>query len=130
MTDQTSNPSKGLLLSSDLIFISKVTGTASMLKGMIRVVANETAVMETLKSSDGPFHCLLIDLETHTTPLENLIQQVKSLENPPTVIAFGPHVYVARLQNARDAGCDQVMPRSRFSSSLPELLQKFLIEDK
>src|SRR5258708_25685616 len=41
------------------------------------------------------------------------------------VIAFGSHVATSRLQAARDAGCTEVMPRSRFSADLPELLTQY-----
>jgi hypothetical protein len=40
-----------------------------------------------------------------------------------SVLAFGSHVDAARLQQARDAGCAEVMPRSRLSNELPALLQ-------
>jgi hypothetical protein len=40
-------------------------------------------------------------------------------------VAFGSHVQTERLQAARDAGCTNVLPRSRFSASLPELLQQY-----
>ena len=33
-------------------------------------------------------------------------------ENRPLVLGFGPHVQVALLKAAREAGCDQVVPRS------------------
>jgi hypothetical protein len=40
----------------------------------------------------------------------------------PVVIAFGAHVQADRLRSAREAGCDEVMPRSKFSATLPEIL--------
>ena len=38
------------------------------------------------------------------------------------VVAFGSHVDRATLDAARDAGCAEVLPRSRFFASIPELL--------
>jgi hypothetical protein len=38
------------------------------------------------------------------------------------VVAFGSHVDRATLDAARAAGCAEVVPRSRFFSSIPELL--------
>jgi hypothetical protein len=46
--------------------------------------------------------------------------------NRPTVIAFGPHVQTARLDEAREAGCDDVFPRSKFSASLTHILTQAL----
>ena len=38
------------------------------------------------------------------------------------IIAFGPHVDDAALEAARDAGIDEVIPRSKFFRQLNELL--------
>lgn len=38
------------------------------------------------------------------------------------VIAFGPHVDVAAAERARRAGADEVLPRGRFVTALPELI--------
>ena len=38
------------------------------------------------------------------------------------VVAFGSHVERDTLEAARAAGCGQVLPRSRFFASLPQLL--------
>jgi len=43
----------------------------------------------------------------------------------PTV-AYGSHVDKARLDAARAAGCDEVLPRSKFSAELPDLLRRYL----
>ena len=47
-----------------------------------------------------------------------------NLQPRPIVIGFGSHVDVERLELARAAGFDQVLPRSKFSASLPELLRQ------
>ena len=39
------------------------------------------------------------------------------------VVAFGSHVDRATLDAARAAGCEEVLPRSRFFASLPQLLR-------
>ena len=46
-------------------------------------------------------------------------------EAVPTV-AYGSHVDKDRLDAARAAGCDEVLPRSRFSSELPAWLRRYL----
>jgi hypothetical protein len=40
-------------------------------------------------------------------------------------VAFGSHVDVQALEDARLAGCDPVMPRSRFTNELPELIRRY-----
>ncbi|HEX7167105.1 MAG TPA: hypothetical protein VF230_09000 [Acidimicrobiales bacterium] len=39
------------------------------------------------------------------------------------VVAYGSHVDTATLDAARAAGCDEVLPRSRFFASLPTVLR-------
>ncbi len=41
-----------------------------------------------------------------------------------TFVAFGSHVDREALDAAASAGCDRVMPRSKFSSELPELMRE------
>ena len=38
----------------------------------------------------------------------------------------GSHVDKVRLNQARAAGCDEVLPRSKFSAELPDLLLRYL----
>lgn len=45
------------------------------------------------------------------------------------LIAFGPHVDETRLQQARDAGCQQVLPRGQFLRSVAAILNSPLAGD-
>ncbi len=40
-------------------------------------------------------------------------------------VAFGSHVDAEALAAARAAGCDPVLPRSRFSAELPDLIRRY-----
>ena len=111
-----------LLVSRDLFFISKVTGTASSLGIEMRVAAEAQAAAQL--ASVGAFQCIFIDLADEGLDVSEFFASLKG-RLPAPVIAFGSHVATARLQEAREAGCTDVMPRSRFSASLPELLQKY-----
>ena len=126
------SPPRALLISRDLFFISKVTGTASSL-GIEMQVAGEAHGAAQLADTET-FQCIFIDLADDGLDVSEFFaglkpgQPVSGLREsslPTPVIAFGSHVATARLQQARDAGCTDVMPRSRFSASLPELLQKY-----
>src|SRR4051794_27177287 len=118
---------RALLISRDLFFISKVTGTASAL-GIEMQVAGEAQAAAQLANSEF-FACIFIDLADEGLDVAEFFAGLKLdrpvSSQPVPVVAFGSHVATARLQAARDAGCTDVMPRSRFSSSLPELLQKY-----
>jgi CheY-like chemotaxis protein len=111
-----------LLISRDLFFVSKVTGTASSLGVRIQVAAEAQAAAQLVSTEN--FQCIFIDLADQGLDVSAFFASLKPGLSVP-VIAFGSHVATARLQAARDAGCTEVMPRSRFSSSLPELLQRY-----
>jgi CheY-like chemotaxis protein len=115
-------PAATLLISRDLFFTSKVTGTAQALGARVDVVADADSAAERLAA--GEFRCVFIDLADEEFDVAGFFAKLHRDSRPP-VIAFGSHVATARLQAARDAGCDEVMPRSRFSTSLPELLKKY-----
>lgn len=42
-----------------------------------------------------------------------------------TFLAFGSHVDTGALAAAAAAGCDPVMPRSKFSAELPALIERY-----
>ncbi len=111
-----------LLISRDLFFTSKVTGTASALGIDMDVIGDAPTAAAQVRARD--YRCIFVDLADAGLDLGAFFAVLKQDSHPP-VIAFGSHVATARLQAAREAGCDEVMPRSRFSSSLPDLLQKY-----
>ena len=45
---------------------------------------------------------------------------------PPRVVAYGSHVDVETLRKAREAGCDPVLPRSKFVEELPKELPAWM----
>src|SRR5262245_65794115 len=117
-----SNPTTrgtGLLVSGDLIFSTKIVGTACALGISMQVVGSPVAAVEQIRSSlpRGVF----IDLSLNSITPENLTAIVGAAGGA-NVVAYGSHVDTARLQQAREAGCTEVLPRSKLSSDLPALL--------
>ena len=119
--------SPGLLLSADLMFTSKICGTADSLG--LRIEVLDDACEATPRLADTDYACLLIDLTVPGLDISNLIAGLPA-EKRPWVIAFGPHVQTARLEAARTAGCDEVLPRSRFSAELPQLLAQVIAANR
>jgi CheY-like chemotaxis protein len=115
-------PSPALLVSRDLFFTSKVTGTAEMLGIAMCVVGDAQAAVEHIAAES--YACVFVDLADPGLDVAGFFARLPADRRPP-VVAFGSHVATARLQAARDAGCDDVLPRSRFSASLPELLKAY-----
>jgi len=116
-----------LLISRDLFFASKITGTAAALGFRVVVDGNVTEVLA--KAAASSYRCLILDLTTPDLRVSDVLAALPAA-NRPTVIAFGPHVQTARLNEAREAGCDDVFPRSKFSASLPDILTRTLRIEK
>lgn len=69
---------------------------------------------------------VLIDLNNDAVPWERWIPIIKS--SPATrripVLAFGSHVEVDTLKRASAVGADEVVSRGRFTSAMPDLIEK------
>ena len=114
----------GLLLSRDLIFTSKVTGTARELGHRV-LVAGNTALASAMIAQWRP--CVVfVDLAAGDLVSVPALMAFKAQAGPATpFVAFGSHVDTEALAAARAAGCDPVLPRSRFTAELPELIRHY-----
>ena len=113
-----------ILLSDDLIFTSRVTGTARDL-GLPVAAARTPAALLDLAARQPPT-CVIVDLAHAGLDLAALIAGLDQLPHRPRIVAYGSHVDTASLRAARDAGCDVVLPRSKFVEDLPAALPEWL----
>jgi hypothetical protein len=115
----------GLLLSRDLIFTSKITGTARAL-GACVLVAGDPGLASAMIDQWRPV-VVFADLTSGALVAPPVLMDLRRQAHPSTVfVAFGPHVDTLALATARAAGCDEVMPRSTFSHQLPALIRRYL----
>jgi CheY-like chemotaxis protein len=126
MTQPSEKPAPaGLLLSDDLIFTSRITGTARALGLELRQARSPEALLELARQAPPPG--VLIDLGYPGLALEDLIARLaQACPIMPRIIAYGSHVDIASLKAARAAGCDPVLPRSKFVEDLAKELPKWL----
>ena len=113
---------------ADLIFATKIQSTCDALGLTARPARNEAMLQKRLdRVNDGKPNdavaAVLIDLDKGEDALP-LITQCKQHATPPRVIAWGPHVLVDLLRQAKQAGADEVMTRGNFTANLPVLLQQ------
>jgi CheY-like chemotaxis protein len=113
-----------ILLSDDLMFMSRITGTARDLGVQVTVARTPPAVAE-LAEKQTPT-CVIVDIATAGRHLTELVAALTRLSPPPRIVAYGSHVDAASLQSARTAGCDPVLPRSKFVEVLPAELPGWL----
>lgn len=118
----------GLLLSDDLIFASRITGTARAL-GLTMKPASSVAALQALVLAQAP-GAVIVDLANPGLSIAELISWLSAnTPRKPRVIAYGSHVDTATLRQAREAGCDLVLPRSKFVEDLPTQLPTWLIPE-
>src|SRR5271154_4745900 len=93
-----------LALVDDLFFQAKILETAKQLGIAVRTSTTSDALLAEI-AKDAP-KLVIVDLNAPGVPL----------------IAFLSHVQTELAQQARTAGCTQVMPRSQFTRELATIL--------
>lgn len=124
MTSDTDQPKtrRGLLLTANLLFASMVTGTASALGQEVAVAGDVAEAVELCLARPSAY--VIIDLGLSEIEIKTAVARLREAAGAVPMIAFGSHVDKARLDEARGAGCVEVLPRSKFSSELPALLRR------
>jgi DNA-binding NarL/FixJ family response regulator len=115
----------GLVLSDDLIFSSRILGTGSAHGLNLRTAKNAAALVELARKYQP--RGVFIDLHNPGLVLPDLLLALGEVcPGRPRLIAYGSHVDAPTLRAARLAGCDVVLPRSKFVEELPEQLPAWL----
>ncbi len=112
-TDETRLPTV-VFLSCDLIFASRVQGAAEN-AGLEFVLSG--------KMPDDAQHArfVVLDLATMSKLSAGLKEKCNEACPDAQLIAYGPHVQVTKLDEARSAGIETVMTRGQFNHALPTL---------
>lgn len=111
---------RALLLTKDLFFGSKVSGTAAALGGTVDLAFSQPAAVGRL--AGDTYSIVIVDLQAPGLEISELCRAAGKVP----VIAFGPHVLTEAFTAAAAAGCREVLPHSRFSAQLPQLLREWL----
>jgi DNA-binding NarL/FixJ family response regulator len=109
-----------LLLSDDLMDASKTIGHARALGLPIVQCRSATAAIGQIESQE--IACCIVDLHLPGLNLDELIAAISRLPRKARLIAYGSHVDAQRLSAARKAGCDEVMPRSKYFEDLGQII--------
>jgi DNA-binding NarL/FixJ family response regulator len=111
---------KVVLLSSDLMFSSRVGGAAKQLNLEMVLAANAASVPDKITAN---CRLVLVDLSLDNLNLPAVVRAVKTAAPQAKVVAFGAHVDRAALADAGEAGCNLVLTRNQFNQQYAELLQ-------
>jgi DNA-binding NarL/FixJ family response regulator len=108
---------KAVLLSGDLMVVSRISGAAAQTGAVVRAANNASQAIEACESEAAEL--LVIDLATPAVDLTALGGQLRASRCPSMrIVAFGPHVHEDKLAAAREAGCDLVVSRGQFFSQV------------
>ena len=109
------------VLCCDLFFASQIEGTARDYSVPCEVAASLEKLFALIET--GTIRRVIIDLEFPGLDPRDLMSRMPT-ESRPFILGFGPHVKTEQLANARAAGFDSAIARSRFSSDLAAILQR------
>lgn len=114
---------KTVLVSRDLMFISRVKEVASARGGSVCVAKSDEALRVAFESSqEHQRGLLLVDLERLPCTQEALAEVLGSLNKECwRCIGFYAHVHKETAVSAGALGLAEVMPRSKFVQLLPQL---------
>jgi DNA-binding NarL/FixJ family response regulator len=109
----------------DLFFQMKLAETAKHLGLEVKVASNADSLLQLI---DPPPKLVIVDLNARSQPLAAM-QQVRNAQPQLRVIAFLSHVQTGLAEEAKAAGFDEIMPRSKFSMNLPEILASIVAKN-
>ncbi len=114
-----------LLICDDMLFSSRITGTAGGLGIPIQTCKTSASAIECLK--DASASCVIVDLSNPGLQIVDFVATLREASDTlPFIVAFGSHVDTEILRTARAAGCDIVWPRSKFADELQAALPMWI----
>jgi DNA-binding response OmpR family regulator len=110
-----------LALVDDLFFQAKLFETAKQLGVEMKSFATGEALLEELDMRQPKL--IIVDLNAGHAPLE-MVASLRAGDAEIPIIAFFSHVQTDLGIRARDAGCTEVMPRSKFTKNLAAIFSR------
>ena len=107
----------------DMFFAAKIRGAGEAVGVNVRTARTTEKFFEKLKELNPAI--IIVDLHSENCDPFAIAQKLKddgSLNDVP-LIGFFSHVHTELMERAIAVGYDKVMPRSAFSSKLPEILK-------
>ncbi len=105
-------------LMDDIFFQMKVAETAKHLGIEFKVATTTDALLGLLNPRP---QLVIVDLNARSQPIDAIVK-LRAAAADLRVVAFLSHVQRELAQQAQDAGCNEVMPRSSFTQNLAAIL--------
>jgi len=116
-----------LALVDDLFFQAKIVETARHLVVDLRICTTPDALLAEISKATPKL--VVVDLNSRNQPLE-AIQRMRATVPDVPLVGFLSHVQTELAEQARAAGCREVMPRSKFTNDLATILARGKSESK
>ena len=112
-----------LAVVSDLFFSVKITEAAKRTGLDLEFVKDPGQLLEKAKSKPS---LIIFDLNFEAVNPVDLISKLKATPDTKgiSLIGYLSHVQVDLKQQAQDAGCDMVLPRSSFSQNMSQIFKR------
>lgn len=104
-----------LAMLDDLFFQSKIIETARHVGVDLKICTTPDALAAEISKATP--NLVVVDLNAHNQPLD-AVQRMQSLAPGVRLVGFLSHVQTDLAEQARAAGCSEVMPRSKFTQDL------------
>ncbi len=111
---------KVVAMVDDIFFMAKMKETAKHAGVELETVRTAEALADAARTDTTSL--LIVDLNARGSI--EAIEKLRAAGNTLPVIAYLSHVQVELAERARSAGCTEVIPRSRFTSQLMEILSR------
>jgi len=120
------NQTRVVAVVDDMFFASKIRQAAKQAGVSLEIAKNKGGLFDTL--TDSTPRLIVIDLNSKKLKPLELVRDIKSSDELKIVPILGylPHVEELLKEEAISAGCDIVMPRSRFSNELTSILKNYV----
>lgn len=113
------SPNRLLLVTADLFFSAKISGTATELGWTVRSLSSAAALPPAEELAET--RAILVDLEL---PTLNIAEFAELTAAPgPRLVGYAPHVKKHLFEQAAQAGFDESLSRGALAASLVERLQ-------
>ncbi len=113
-----------LVVIDDLIFETKIRSTAQAVGACVMLIKPDSDIGKYLLEHRPTL--LIVDLGSTRERGLSAVTAARCHRHVPRILAFLPHVDTHLAEQAVRDGAHEVMPRSRFSKELPNILAECL----
>lgn len=103
------------------LVVPDIAGISTTFRAGARLRVALPEAIESCRARPPAF--VILDLGLAEPDIAMVVAGLREAAPELPVIAYGSHVDKERLDAARAAGCNEVLPKSKFSAELPALLR-------